>query len=81
MDKRAADYAAKQGAAALRAAEDPVIEYMTAAQLEKSIKRTRKLMQEAAANLDFAQAAQYRDEMFRLEAILKEKQADTPTPQ
>ena len=57
----------------LRAAEDPILAYMTPAQLEKSIARTRKLMQEAAAKLDFMQAAQYRDEMFRLEALLKEK--------
>ena len=46
---------------------------MTATQLEKSIARTRKLMQEAAAKLDFMQAAQYRDEMFRLEELLKTK--------
>jgi len=57
----------------MRAAEDPILAYMTPAQLEKSIARTRKLMQEAAAKLDFLQAAQYRDEMFRLEALLKEK--------
>jgi excinuclease ABC subunit B len=58
---------------ALRAAEDPILRTMTAAQLEKSIARTRKLMQEAAAKLEFAQAAHYRDEMFSLETILKEK--------
>ena len=56
-----------------RAAEDPILATMTAAQLEKSIARTRKLMQEAAAKLDFMQAAQYRDEMFRLEDLLKTK--------
>lgn len=58
---------------ALRAAEDPILRTMTAPQLEKSIARTRKLMQEAAAKLEFAQAAHYRDEMFSLETILKEK--------
>ena len=56
-----------------RAAEDPILANMTATQLEKSIARTRKLMQEAAAKLDFMQAAQYRDEMFRLEELLKTK--------
>ena len=56
-----------------RAAEDHILANMTATQLEKSIARTRKLMQEAAAKLDFMQAAQYRDEMFRLEELLKTK--------
>ena len=58
----------------LRAAEDPILQHMTPAQLEKSIKHTRKLMQDAAAKLEFNQAAQYRDEMFRLEKLLEEKQ-------
>jgi excinuclease ABC subunit B len=30
-------------------------------------------MQEASKELDFIQAAQYRDEMFRLEKLLKNK--------
>ena len=54
-------------------AADPVIEYMTRDQLEKSIARTRKLMQEAAKKLDFIEAAQYRDEMLRMENLLKDK--------
>lgn len=54
-------------------AADPIVEYMSRSQLEKSIARTRKLMQEAAKQLNFAEAAQYRDEMFRLEEILKSK--------
>ena len=52
---------------------DPIVEYMSRSQLEKSIARTRKLMQEAAKQLNFAEAAQYRDEMFRLEEILRGK--------
>lgn len=51
----------------------PVVEYMTPEQLQKSIDRTRKLMQEAAKKLDFIQAAQYRDELLKLEDLLKEK--------
>ena len=43
------------------------------AQLEKSIERTRKLMQEAAKKLDFIEAAQYRDEVLKMEELLKEK--------
>ena len=54
-------------------AADPVMEYMTRDQLEKSIARTRKLMQEAAKKLDFIEAAQYRDEMLRMENLLKDK--------
>lgn len=57
---------------------DPVIEYMTRDQLEKSIGRTRKLMQEAAKKLDFVQAAQYRDEMLRMEEMLKAKDLNSP---
>lgn len=54
-------------------AADPIVEYMTRPQLEKSIERTRRLMQEAAKKLDFIQAAQYRDEMLRMEEVLKTK--------
>lgn len=54
-------------------AADPVIEYMSHDQLEKSIERTRRQMQEAAKKLDFIQAAQFRDEMLRMEELLKNK--------
>lgn len=54
-------------------AADPVVQYMNKAQLEKSIERTRKLMQEAAKKLEFIEAAQYRDELHKLEDLLKEK--------
>ena len=59
--------------AQLGKAADPIVEYMSRSQLEKSIARTKKLMQEAAKQLNFAEAAQYRDEMFRLEEILRGK--------
>lgn len=54
-------------------AADPVVNYMTKPQLEKTIERTRKLMQEAAKKLEFIEAAQYRDELLKLEDLLKEK--------
>lgn len=57
----------------LYTAADPIVEYMSKEQLKKSIDRTRKLMQEAAKALDFIEAAQYRDELIRLEDILKQK--------
>ena len=55
-------------------AADPIVEYMSRPQLEKSIERTRKLMTEAAKRLDFIEAAQYRDELLKLEEILKGKE-------
>ncbi len=54
-------------------AADPVVQYMTKPQLEKTIKATEKLMKQAAKNLDFIEAAKYRDELFALKKQLKEK--------
>ncbi|MBD8001224.1 excinuclease ABC subunit UvrB [Bacteroides caecicola] len=57
----------------IQTAADPIIEYMSKEQLQRSINRTRKLMQEAAKKLNFIEAAQYRDELLKLEDLLKEK--------
>ncbi len=54
-------------------AADPIVERMTRPQLEKSIAETTRLMKEAAKNLDFLQAAQYRDEIIRLQKELEMK--------
>lgn len=54
-------------------AADPIVEYMNRAQLEKSIERSKKLMQEAAGKLEFIEAAQYRDEVLKMEELLKDK--------
>ena len=54
-------------------AADPIIERMTRPQLEKSIAETTRLMKEAAKKLDFLQAAQYRDEIIRLQKELELK--------
>ena len=54
-------------------AADPVVQYMSRPQMEKAIERVRKQMQEAAKKLEFIEAAQYRDELLRLEDILKER--------
>lgn len=56
-------------------AADPVVQYMTKPALEKAIAKTRKAMQEAAKKLEFLEAAQLRDEMMRLEELLKNKQS------
>jgi len=52
---------------------DPIIERMSAAQLKKSIERTTELMKQAAKDLDFIQAAQYRDEIIKLQQELETK--------
>ena len=54
-------------------AADPVVQYMSKPQMEKAIERARKQMQEAAKKLEFIEAAQYRDELLRLEDMLKER--------
>ncbi len=54
-------------------AADPIVQRMSRPELEKSIANTRKLMEQAAKDLDFIQAAQYRDEIVRLEAQLEQK--------
>ena len=65
----------KRAAFGVKAAEsgafaaDPVIEKMTPEQLDKCINDTIKLMKEAAKRLDFLQAAQYRDEVVRLQEM------------
>ena len=54
-------------------AADPVVKYMSDKDLEKAIKKTKKQMEEAAAKLDFLEAARLRDEMYALQKILKGK--------
>ncbi len=66
-------YAGAEESATSALAADPIVQYMSRPQLEKSIERTRKLMTEAAKRLDFIEAAQYRDELLKLEEVLKGK--------
>ncbi len=54
-------------------AADPVVKYMSADALEKTIQKTKKQMQAAAKELDFIEAARLRDEMYKLQELLKEK--------
>ena len=56
-----------------RKVADPIVRQMSREQLQKSIDNTTALMKQAAAELDFLQAAQYRDEILRLQALLDEK--------
>lgn len=52
---------------------DLVVQYMNRKQLEKAIERTKKQMMEAAKKLDFIEAAQFRDELVKLEDLLVTK--------
>ena len=52
-------------------AADPVVQFMSKPALEKAIAKTKKAMQEAAKRLEFLEAAQLRDELIKLEDILK----------
>ena len=54
-------------------AADPVVQYMSKPALEKAIARTKKAMQDAAKKLEFLEAAQLRDELIKLEDLLKTK--------
>jgi excinuclease ABC subunit B len=57
----------------LTLAADPIVQYMTKADLKKSIDNTKKDMLAAAKNMDFLLAAKLRDEMFALEKMMEEK--------
>ncbi|NLJ06100.1 MAG: excinuclease ABC subunit UvrB [Sphingobacteriales bacterium] len=52
---------------------DPVVNLMSKPQLENAIKTTEQKMKQAAKELDFVLAAQYRDELFELKKLLKER--------
>jgi len=61
------------GSESLSIAADPVTKYMDKEQLQKSIVQTKKLMEKAAKELDFMEAARLRDELIELEKLLREK--------
>lgn len=56
-----------------RMVADPIMKRMSQRQLRESIENTTALMKQAAKNLDFIQAAQYRDEIIRLQQLLDSK--------
>lgn len=66
-------YIEPEGAASFAA--DPIVRSMSKEELQKSIANTTDLMKQAAKDLDFMQAAQYRDEIIRLQKELEEKEA------
>ena len=54
-------------------ASDPIVQYMTREELQKSIEKTKKDMVLAAKEMDFLMAAKLRDEMYALERIMEER--------
>ena len=54
-------------------AADPVVKYMNREALEKAIEKAKKSMEKAASELDFVEAARYRDEMADLGKLLRSK--------
>jgi len=54
---------------------DPVVSYMSPEQLKKLIKSTQRNMEKAAKDLDFIEAARFRDELFDLQALLNKKES------
>ncbi|MCU0473148.1 MAG: excinuclease ABC subunit UvrB [Bacteroidales bacterium] len=57
-------------------AADPVVRYMNREALEKAIEKSRKNMEKAASELDFIEAARFRDEVADLQKLLKNKSGD-----
>ncbi|MGZ4037978.1 MAG: excinuclease ABC subunit UvrB [Bacteroidia bacterium] len=58
----------------LSIAADPVVQYMSGDELKKQITKIKSSMVKAAKDMDFAEAARLRDEMYTLEKLLREKE-------
>ena len=58
-------------------AADPVVAYMTTQQMRDAIERLRGQMMDAAKNMDFIQAAQYRDELLRMESFVNSREENS----
>lgn len=56
--------------------QDPVLAYMKPAELEELVAKAKFDMEQAAKSMDFLVAAKYRDEMYRLQALLDKKNAE-----
>ena len=57
----------------INVAADPIVQYMNRTQLEAAIEKTKKQMTTAAKDMDFVAAAQFRDELFKLQELLSTK--------
>ena len=61
------------------AAEEQV-EYKTIPQMEKAISQIKRMMEKAAKDMDFMEAARLRDEMLRMQGELKEMKSQNKNP-
>ena len=57
-------------------AADPVVKYMGRDGLEKAIEKAKKQMEKAARELDFIEAARFRDEMYAYQELLNSRSGD-----
>jgi excinuclease ABC subunit B len=57
----------------INVAADPVIKYMSREALEKTIEETKRSMEKSARELNFIEAARFRDEMLALKELLKSR--------
>jgi excinuclease ABC subunit B len=71
IEQRAKFYNEEEHRASVAA--DPVLQYQSREQLEKSIEQTRRKMEKAARDLDFMEAARLRDEMLEMKKMLESK--------
>ncbi len=70
--RKAVQYSDFTESSAVAFAADPVMMKMSKKEIETSIAHTTELMKQAAKELDFIQAAQYRDEILRMQKLLEE---------
>jgi excinuclease ABC subunit B len=54
-------------------AADPIVKYMGRAAIEKAIEKARNAMEKAASELNFIEAARYRDEMYAYQELIKKQ--------
>ncbi|UCH15657.1 MAG: excinuclease ABC subunit UvrB, partial [Bacteroidales bacterium] len=54
-------------------AADPVVKYMGRAAIEKAIEKAKSAMEKAASELNFVEAARYRDEMYAYQELMKKQ--------
>jgi len=57
----------------IEVAADPLVKYMTKEQIQKLIQQNRKNMEAAVKELDFINAARFRDEINQLKQMLEDK--------
>ena len=55
-------------------AADPIVAYMSSKDMQAAIDRLKTQMVEAAKRMDFLEAAQYRDEILKLQDMLKDRE-------